>query len=276
MTDRSSPIVAVTGASRGIGRATALLLARRGYRVIALARSREELDTLAADGAHAIIPIELDIADQPSRDRAVQAIMAATDGYGIDVLVNNAGYSQMGPMEEVTAEQLRRQFEVNVIGLHAFTRPFLPAMRHRRHGRVVNVSSAAGRISTPFMGAYSASKFALEGVSDALRVELSPFGVQVILIEPGPIKTNFGEAAARAGGPDSPYATYERRWRQTRTASDRFETPPEAVARTIVRAIEAPHPRPRYTVTLSAKAGTVARRLAPDVVLDWIFRRALG
>jgi NAD(P)-dependent dehydrogenase (short-subunit alcohol dehydrogenase family) len=271
-----SPIAAVTGASRGIGRATALLLAREGYRIFALARTEEDLRTLAAEAGASIEPVVMDIADGASRSHAVDAIMVATNGYGLDVLVNNAGYGLLGPLEEVTAEEFRHQLEVNVIGLHDFTRPFLPVMRQRRHGRIVNVSSAAGRVATPFMGAYNASKFALEGLSDALRRELAPFGVRVILIEPGPIKTHFNQASVRVGGPESPYAPLTRRWNAARRSSDMWERSEDAVARTILKALRTAHPRPRYTVTLSAKMGTFAHRVVPDLLLDWVLGRAMG
>jgi short-subunit dehydrogenase len=202
--------------------------------------------------------------------------MAATNGSGLDVLVNNAGYGLLGPLEAVTAEQFRHQLEVNVVGLLDFTRPFLTGMRQRRRGRIVNISSAAGRVATPFMGAYSASKFALEGMSDSLRRELAPFGVRVILIEPGPIKTHFSEASVRVGDPDSPYAPLSRRWNTARRSSDMWERSEDAVARTILKAVRAVHPRPRYTVTVGAKMGTFAHRLVPDILLDWVLGRAMG
>ncbi len=278
---RNRPIAAVTGASRGIGRATALELARRGYCVFALARAEDDLQQLAAEAAPGgleVVPVVMDIADDASRRQAVAVILEATDGYGLDVLVNNAGYGQIGPIEEVSPEKLRRQFEVNVFGLHAFTQPFLAAMRERRRGRIVNVSSIAGRIVTPFMGAYSASKFALEAISDAMRLELSPFGVRVILIEPGPIRTSFGEAsrATSEENPASPYARFLRKYDRARRGTNLFERSAETVARVIVRAVESRHPRPRYTITPPAKLGTVGHRLVPDVLLDWAYRTVMG
>jgi short-subunit dehydrogenase len=279
--DHRQPTAAVTGASRGIGRAVAWELARGGYRVFALARSAPELETLVSGAAArgwTIEQVQMDVADDASRERAVAAIMAATDGYGLDVLVNNAGYGQLGPLEELPIDKFRRQLEVNVIGVLAFTQPFLAGMRSRRRGRIVNVSSAAGRISTPFMGAYSASKFALEGMSDALRVELSPFDVHVVLIEPGPIRTNFGSASEgvaeeRVG---SPYAPYLLRWRRARAGNNLFSRSPEGVARVIARAVRSGRPRPRYSLTVPGRLGAVARRVAPDAVVDWALRRAIG
>ena len=277
---RDGPVAAVTGASRGIGRATALELAGKGYRVFALARSEGDLEQLSVEAARSsleITPVVMDIADEGSRRRAVAAILEATNGYGVDVLVNNAGYGQIGPMEEVPIEKFRRQFEVNVCGLLALTQPFLPAMRERRRGWIVNVSSIAGRIVTPFMGPYAASKFALEAISDALRLELSPFGVRVIVIEPGPIRTGFGEASRAASEePSSAYAPYIRRYRRARRGTNLFERSPDAVARLIGRAVDSQHPRPRYTVTGPAKLGMVARRLVPDIVMDWAYRKVMG
>ncbi len=273
-------ISAVTGASRGIGRATALELGRNGDRVFVLARSESDLQELSAEAGPLgveVLPLVMDIADEVSRRNAVSSIMEATKGYGLDLLVNNAGYGQMGPMEEVSPARLRRQLEVNVVGLLAFTQPFLPGMRERRGGTVVNVSSVAGRVVAPFGGAYAASKFALEAISDALRLELWPFGVRVILIEPGPIRTNFREAAnaTESRDPASPYAEIVRRFEQGRRGWYRFEHPPESVARTIARAARSAHPRARYPVTLPAEVTAFARRWVPDGVTDWVLRRTM-
>jgi NAD(P)-dependent dehydrogenase (short-subunit alcohol dehydrogenase family) len=274
-------VAAVTGASRGIGRATALELARRGHRVFALARSVDDLRSLSEEAARerrVIVPITLDLADEGSIACAVAEVLEQTQGYGVDILVNNAGYGQLGPLEEISVEKFRRQMEVNVIGLFAFTRPWLPLMRSRRSGWVVNVSSIAGRLATPFMGAYNASKFAVEGMSDALRLELAPFGVHVVIVAPGPITSDFGDAAARTTeeSPASPYARYTHRWRGARRGSDAFDRSPQVVARTIAAAVELNHPRPRYTITIPARAGAVARRLVPDTVIDFFYRLAMG
>jgi NAD(P)-dependent dehydrogenase (short-subunit alcohol dehydrogenase family) len=274
-------VAAVTGASRGIGRATALELARRGYKVFALARTVADLGLLATEASNRgqrIETVVFDVADQASREAAVRTILQATDGYGLDILVNNAGYAQFGPMEEISPEKLRRQLEVNVVGLVAFTQPWLPLMRGRRAGYIVNVSSAAGRIATPFMGAYNASKFALEGLSDAWRLELAPFGVHLVLVAPGPVRTDFGAAAARLSeeDPASPYARYTKRWRGARKGTDLFDRSPDVVAKAIARAVGKAHPRPRYTITLPAKAGAVARRVLPDTLMDFVFKLAMG
>jgi NAD(P)-dependent dehydrogenase (short-subunit alcohol dehydrogenase family) len=274
-------IAAVTGGSRGIGRAVVWDLARRGFRVFALARAQDELreleDAARAEGLE-IQGVPLEIADHASRQDAAAAIFEATDGYGLDVLVNNAGYGQFGPLEDIPIEKFRRQMEVNLVGLLAFTQPFLPTMRARRRGWIVNVSSAAGRTATPFMGAYNASKFGLEGMSDALRMELHPFRIHVVLIAPGPIRTEFGRAAEQVAEqrPGSAYAPYMQRWKRTRGKSDLVSRSPEAVARAVRRAVQSDRPRPRYTITASARLGAVARRLVPDTITDWVLRHAMG
>ncbi len=271
-------IAAVTGASRGIGRATAIELARAGYRVIALARTRSDLQSLSDEGQDKgweIVPVELDIADEGSRSAAAEAVMRATDGYGVDVLVNNAGYGLMGAMEDISQDALHRLFEVNVFGLLAFTQAFLPGMRARRRGRIINLSSAAGRVSTPFTGAYSASKFALEAMSDALRLELAPFGIEVVLIEPGPIPTHFGRSVVRAAPEGSAYGPYFRRYTAVHDRSGWFGRSAESVARTVLRAVQSEHPRARYTITAAARLATL-ERFVPTRVRDWAMRLVMG
>src|SRR3954447_1763477 len=176
--------VLITGCSSGIGRATALRLHDAGHRVVATARRPETLDDLPPG----IVRLRLDVCDPASVEAAVRDADAKTGG--VTALVNNAGFGQSGPVEFVTEEQVRHQFETNVYGPLRLIRAVLPSMRARGEGRIVNVSSAAGKFSTPFLGIYCASKFALEAVSDALRVEVAPFGVRVVVIEPGPIETN--------------------------------------------------------------------------------------
>jgi len=270
------PVAAVTGASRGIGRATALALASAGYRVYALARTMGDLEAVAAQGpAGAIVPVEMDIADDSSRQAAVNRIIQDTDGYGLDVLINNAGYGQGGAMEEVSIDALRRQFDVNVFGLVGFTQPFIPGMRERKYGRIVNISSAAGRFSSPFMGAYNGSKFALEGISDAMRRELAPFGIAVILIEPGPIKSSFGEVVGEnepASG--TVYEARLARYQSAEAGNRLFTGSAEGVARVILRAVQAEKPRARYRITLPARLAELGRIL-PDRLVDAALSRVM-
>lgn len=271
-------IAAVTGASRGIGRATALALARAGYRVFALARTLPDLETLADEGRAGgweVVPLEVDMADSTSRGAAVEAIFRATDGYGLDVLVNNAGYGLVGAMEDVPEESLRRLFEVNLIGLISFTQPFLPSMRARHRGWIVNLSSAAGRVSIPFMGAYNASKFALEAASDAMRLELAPFGVHVVLIEPGPIRTHFGRAREEVAPPGSAYERFYRRYTGLHGNVGVFGRSAETVASLVLRAVQSDRPRARYVVTIPAHLASL-EPLAPTRLRDWVIRLFMG
>jgi NAD(P)-dependent dehydrogenase (short-subunit alcohol dehydrogenase family) len=254
----SSRAVLITGCSSGIGRATAAYLAEKGWTVYATARRPETLADLEAMGCRTLA---LDVTDEASRTAAVAAVEEAEGAVG--VLINNAGYSQSGAVESVPEERVRAQFETNVFGLLAMCRAVLPKMREERWGKIVNVSSMGGRFTFPGGGIYHASKHAVEALSDALRFEVKGFGVDVIIIEPGIIRTNFGETAARgidAGTRDpGPYGEFNQAVAEA-TAGVYEQGPlaklggaPEAVARKIEDAITARRPRPRYTVTPSAR-----------------------
>src|SRR5215831_16874490 len=186
--------VLVTGASSGIGRATAIEFARRGHRVFAAARREEVLAGLAAATPN-VQAVSLDVTDEDSVRRAWAKIEASTGGAGVDVLVNNAGFALAGPIEILPGAGVRRQFDTNVFGLLTMTRTVLPAMRARGSGRVINISSLVGRTTFPGMGVYGATKYAVEALSDALRQEVAGFGVKVVIIEPGFVATNIVEAA---------------------------------------------------------------------------------
>ena len=272
MTSRS---VLVTGCSSGIGRATAERLARGGWTVYASAR---RLETVAdMDGCR---PLELDVTDEGSRRAAVEAVEAAEGAVG--VLVNNAGYSQSGAVESVADERVRAQFDTNVFGLLAMCRLVLPKMREQRWGKIVNVSSMGGRFTFPGGGIYHASKHAVEALSDAMRFEVKGFGVDVIIIEPGIIRTSFGDTAVReigAATPDSgPYTEFNQA--VAAATAGVYESgplaklggPPEAVARRIERAISARRPRARYTVTASARVLLTSHAALPDAGWDAMLR----
>jgi len=266
--------ILITGCSTGIGRSTALCSHGRGHTVIATARRPETLDGLPDD----IVKLQLDVCDTGSVDRA---IAEANERCGaITAVVNNAGYGQAGPVECVTEEQVRAQFDTNVEGPLRVIRAVLPQMREGGHGTIVNVSSAAGRFSTPFLGVYCASKFALEALSDALRIEVEPFGVRVVIIEPGPITTNFGEIALGSteatilDDPDNPYHRRATRAATIDDALERFFKSPSDVAKVIVASIEARSPRARRTITLPAKMGAVTA-MFPTVLIDHLLRRVL-
>lgn len=280
----AQPVVLITGATDGLGRATAIHLAERGYRVFAAGRNPEKRASLAALAKERSLPLEvleMDVTSDASVDAAVSE--AERRAGQIDVLVNNAGFAVIGPVEEVTLDDLRAQFETNFFGAVRVARRVLPAMRARRRGRIVNVSSIAGKFAWPLFGPYSASKFALEGISDALRLELHSFGIHVVLIEPGFIPTNMGNvsvevsAAYSARAKESPYARvysgFRRQWKQT-TARSKYT--PEDCARVVLRAITETPPRPRYTVTRRAAVLSLAKRLLPDSVIDRRTLRAYG
>lgn len=273
MPSPSATTVLITGCSSGIGAATAARLAGSGYDVWATARRPETLADLEAAGCRTVA---LDVTDEASMTAAVDAVLAGSGR--IDALVNNAGYSQSGAVESLDLDDVRRQFETNVFGLLRLTQLVLPTMREQRSGTIVNIGSMGGKLTFPGGGAYHATKYAVEALSDALRFEVSGFGVRVVLVEPGLITTNF-EAAALDGMPEGegPYADFNAAVAKATTdAYDgplvRFGGPPEAVAKVIERAIAAKHPKPRYTVTLSAPAAIVTRRLVGDRGWDLAMR----
>lgn len=270
-----SKTVLVTGASSGIGRATALLLRDRGWTVFPTARRPEDLDALRAEGFD---PLPLELSDSASVAAAASAVLDRTSGR-LGALVNNAGYGQPGALEDVSRDALRRQFETNVLGPADLTARLIPAFRAQRAGRIVFLSSVVGRVAIPFMGAYCASKFAVEALGDEWRMELAAAGISVSLVEPGPIATSFRRRTVReahAGGlsdRESPFARhYARDWRdEVRTftrPTDVFRKPPEAVARKILHALESSRPRTRYPVTLAAHLGVWASRHLPPRLLD--------
>jgi NAD(P)-dependent dehydrogenase (short-subunit alcohol dehydrogenase family) len=270
------PVVLITGCSSGIGKATALAAAARGHRVYATARDPASLRDLESGGR--VRTLALDVTDTGSIGRAVATVLG--EAGRLDALVNNAGYGQYGAVEDVTAEEWRREFDVNLFGAVEVTRAVLPAMRQARSGTIVNVSSVAGKIAIPFAAPYCASKHALEAVSDALRVEVAPFAIRVVVIEAGPIATRFGERA-RAGvarmlaspGPYSPF--YRNAERAMDTDFQAGKLPPEAVARVIVQAIESERPRTRYRVTRMATVLIFLRRFLPDRFFDRRMKKAL-
>jgi len=193
---KKSKIVLITGATSGIGRMTALHLAREGHHVIASGRKLNELAKLREEAKGLKLDtIVLDVTSTSSVAAALNEVGLLTDGKHIDVLVNNAGFGVLGPTAEISDAEIRRQYETNVFGLMKVTRAFLPRMRERGQGRIINVSSVGGRIVLPFFGAYNSTKYAVEALSDALRYELRPFGIDVALIEPGVIRTNFEPTA---------------------------------------------------------------------------------
>jgi short-subunit dehydrogenase len=276
--------VLITGATDGLGRAAAVLLAEKGFRVFAAGRSvekRAELDRLAVSKKIPLESIELDVCDEGSVNRAVEQILQKAGN--IDVLINNAGIGLMAVAEELKLDDLRRLYETNIFGLLRVTQAVLPKMRERKSGRVLMLSSVAGILTPPTYGAYSSSKHAVEALSNALRLELYPFNIEVILIEPGYIMTNFQQTAkeqARSyieGSSASPYAIIYAGAIAGATNSRReSKTTPEDCARVILHAIEASHPKARYPVTPLAKWAAFGRRVLPDTLMDSFLRRKFG
>jgi NAD(P)-dependent dehydrogenase (short-subunit alcohol dehydrogenase family) len=275
----SAPVsraVLVTGCSTGIGRATALELVAKGWPVWASARRVDSIADLAKQGCKTLA---LDVCDEASMRRGVEEVEKAHGAVG--VLVNNAGYGSEGPVEEIPMEEVRRQFETNVFGLARMCQLVLPGMRRQGYGKIVNVSSMGGRMTLPGGGFYHATKYAVEALSDALRFEVRGFGVDVIVIEPGPIKTQFGDTAIAKvrslGAADSPYAKFrEVLASQIQGAYEgplgAFAAGPEAVAKKIERAISARRPRTRYPVTAAATILMATRRWVGDRGFDLMMR----
>ncbi|HEX9624297.1 MAG TPA: oxidoreductase [Streptosporangiaceae bacterium] len=269
----SGPVL-ITGCSTGIGRAIAGQLVRAGYTVYASARRPGTLAGLAESGA---VTLALDVTDEESMTAAVRTVEKEHGQVG--TLINNAGYGAYGPVEEVSIAEARREFETNVFGLGRMCQLVLPGMRAAGRGRIINISSMGGRVTFPAGGWYHASKYAVEALSDALRVEVASFGIRVVLVEPGLIRTEFGSVASSGltgAGSEGPYAGI-------RSAADsvteqnyrsRLAVGPDAVAKVVQRAIEVPHPQARYLVTPAAKVLVHTRRLAGDRVWDAVVRRS--
>ena len=272
---RGSPVL-VTGCSSGIGQATADRLARNGWTVYATTRRLESMTELEAAGCRLL---RLDVTDDDSMRAAVEEIERVEGAVG--ALVNNAGYSLSGAVESIALEDARRQFETNVFGLARLTQLVLPAMRRQGTGRIVNVSSMGGRLTFPGGGWYHASKHAVEALSDALRFEVQGFGIDVVVIEPGLVRTDFAETAVGSiPVDDGPYGRFNAAvGAATASVYDGFfgrslGGGPDTVAQAIERALSAKRPRTRYRVTASAKLILTLRRLLTDRTWDAIIRRS--
>jgi short-subunit dehydrogenase len=279
-------VVLITGASTGIGAAFAELLAQRfpGIRLVIAARNADKL-TLVADlclkaGAE-VLAVPTDLAQT---EQAAALAKATLDRFGrLDVLVNNAGYGQMGPIELIPATATQHQFEVNLLGPLALTRAFIPVMRNQGGGRIINISSLGGRIAFPFGGLYSASKFALESISDVLRMELEPFNIQVSVIEPGPVSTNFFEVVAKQiestieDAQNSPYRAAFKKLESLEQQTSRNAWTSEQVAEVILKAMAARRPRPRY---VAATGGDfllfMMRKMLPTKLVDRFWQKFYG
>ncbi|MFE2350091.1 oxidoreductase [Kitasatospora cineracea] len=266
----------VTGASSGIGEATALKLQELGYTVYGAARRTDRLEQLADRG---IRPLAMDVTDEDSMRAGIERIVAETGR--IDVLANIAGYGSYGALEDVPLDEARYQFEVNVFGAIRLTQLVLPHMRARRSGTVVNVTSMGGKIYTPLGGWYHGTKFALEALSDCLRLETKPFGIDVVVIEPGGIATEWGAIAAdkleksSTGGPYTAQAAAVASSLRSEANAKR-NSPPTVIADAIAKAVTARRPRTRYATGFGARPLIALRRILPDRAFDAVISRAVG
>jgi NAD(P)-dependent dehydrogenase (short-subunit alcohol dehydrogenase family) len=269
----ASNAVLITGCSTGIGRATALRFAAAGIPTWASARRLADIADLQAAGCRTI---ELDVTNEASRVAAVSAIEAVHGAVG--ALVNNAGYGEMGPMEEVALDSLRRQFETNVFGLVRLTQLVLPGMRAQRQGAIVNLSSVGGLVTIQGSGPYGMSKFAVESFSDALRAEVRRFGIRVALIEPGTVRTSFGKTVTAAARPceEGPYATFKENLFAliSRASAGRGGSAPDVIAKMIFHAVTARRPKTRYK-SFSTRMMLRTRRLVTDRQWDRLTGRII-
>lgn len=268
--------VLVTGCSSGIGLATARLAKSKGWRVLATARKSQDIARLRDSDGLEVIPLEL--TDPASIARCADAALAATEGK-LGALFNNAAYGQAGAIEDVRPEVMRRQLETNLIGPHDLARRLIPAMRRNGAGRIVQCSSVLGLVSGPFRGTYSASKFALEALSDAMRIELAGTGIHVSIIEPGPIRTRFIDNVIKSIEDDIDVdgsvhrELYSARLMALRNGGkSTFKLEPEAVAAKVLHALESPRPRIRYPVTVSTRLAMLMKRTLPDRIVDRIMK----
>jgi len=273
--DRKS--ILISGCSSGIGHCVAHGLASRGYRVFATARKAADVARLDAEGLESL---PLDLADSTSLHAAVDAVLSRTGGR-LDALFNNGAYGQPGAVEDLSRDVLRDQFETNLFGWHELTNRVLPVMRAQGHGRIVYNSSVLGFVALPFRGAYNASKYALEGLVDTLRLELRGSGIYVSLVEPGPIESRFRanafEVYQRTIDPAASVhrARYRRMEQRLQTAGPvvPFTLPAEAVLKKVIRALESPRPRARYRVTFPTWLFAGLKRVLTDRALDRLLAR---
>ncbi len=273
----------ITGASTGIGATCALHLDSLGFRVFAGIRKPADADAIRGKASSRLMPVSLDVTDAESIAAAVRTVADAVGAAGLQGLVNNAGFALAGPIELLPIAELRKQLEVNVIGLVATTQAFLPLLRRGR-GRIVNMGSITGRLAMPLLGAYSASKFAVEALTDSLRLEVEPWGIGVAVIEPGGIATPIWEKAQAAGLELKRRATpdglrlYAAAIAAVEKASERAvrrAIPPEVVARVVLHALTAPRPKTRYIVGRDARIRAVMAKLLPDRTRDRVLARIL-
>ncbi len=276
--------VMITGSSTGIGKACAMRLDKLGFQVFAGVRKEADGQSLKAEASGRLSPLMLDVTDESSIASAARAVSKVVGERGLAGLVNNAGITVPGPIEFLPIEDVRRQIDVNVIGQIAVTQAFLLMIRQGR-GRIVNIGSIGGRMATPFLGAYAASKFAMEAITDSLRMELRPWKIPVSIIEPGSIDTPFWQRGQTAADelqekmPEDAGVLYGEAMDAMRKAADKFASraiPPEAVAKVVVKALRAKRPKTRYLVGTDARIMAALVKVIPDGLRDAIVTSQLG
>ncbi len=280
MTEIKDKPILITGCSSGIGLCVAQGLRARGYRVFASARKPEDVEMLAQQGFEAI---QLDLTKEESIRKALMKVLDFTGGE-LFALFNNGAYGQPGAVEDLPTQVLREQFETNLFGWHELTRQVIPVMRRQGYGRIIQNSSVLGLIAFPFRGAYNASKYALEGLTDTMRLELHGSGIHLSLIEPGPIDSRFRANAyskwqqTLAGKPSVHQEAYRKH--EDRLSSEEsttpFTLPPEAVLKRVIHALESPRPKPRYFVTFPTYLFAVLKRILTVRMLDIALRKSSG
>jgi NAD(P)-dependent dehydrogenase (short-subunit alcohol dehydrogenase family) len=275
------PTVLITGASAGIGKAAALRLAARGHHVIATGRNVAALEQIKRSAKGRLDTLVLDIASAASVEAAQPEVKALAGQNGLDVLINNAGYTVAGPLEKVGDAELKAQFETNVFGPMRMIRAFLPEMRERKRGRIINISSVVGRIALPFFGPYTASKHAIEALSDALRNELKAHGIDVVIIAPGSISTGLNEAERKTleahADAGSPYAQQIKKVLAFHKDVRPNAAKPDVAVKAIVRAVEARRPRARYVVPFLPNRALIAlAEFLPTEASDAVIQSITG
>jgi short-subunit dehydrogenase len=281
MEDLGGQVIIITGASAGIGKTTALSLAREGATVVLAARRQDRLEAIKREietSGGAALAVTADITSAGDRERLVEQTL---ETYGrVDALINNAGYGRRGPIEMIPIEEIRANFETNFFSLIALTQLVVPVMRKQGSGRIVNIGSVAGRIARPLSSVYDATKHALEAITDGLRGELAPFGVKVVMIEPGFIITEFLEVANEVSRPTienaGPYAPFLAEFSHGYERARRLAGKPEDIADVIKRALTAPKPRARYSAPSHAKLFLALKRFLPERLFDSILYRQMG
>ncbi|RBP99984.1 oxidoreductase [Bifidobacterium xylocopae] len=270
-------VVLITGASSGIGYETAELLAKRGYKVYAGARRTERMHDLVQLG---VTPLSLDVTNESSAREAVHTVIEQEGR--IDVLFNNAGYGSYGPIEQVSLDEARRQLDVNVLGVALMSKLVLPQMRKQGQGRIIVTSSVGGRLTSYLGGWYHVSKFALEALCNSIRMDVADFNIQVSVIEPSGVMTEWGSIAAdhlSDTGKDSPYESTTKQvadyYRQMYSKPSALVNDPKSIAQIVLKAIEARKPKTRYQDSLAAKTSILMSRLLPSRALDWIMKQTV-